>query len=281
MPFLRLSDLTDAKTFLANHWPNTPLFGPSIPARKRLLGLPLLQHVETIVANRSHPVRAYLPDFNDEYRSVLLDPADALAAYLNGTTLVFDAIDQDCPELAESLTQLQADLKLPKAQGEIELTDARVIAYATPAGGRTRLHFDANANFVIQLKGSKRWGLAPNTSVTHPTDRYTTGAEELGPALERQCHAPMLEQLPPGSPEYVLEPGAFLFVPRGHWHETFAEEESLSLTFAFSQPTYADLLLVALREELLTSPDWRALATDPNLIAPHLKRCVDTFYPFR
>jgi 50S ribosomal protein L16 3-hydroxylase len=57
-----------------------------------------------------------------------------------------------------------------------------------------------------------------------------------------------------------MEPGCVLFVPRGYWHETTTEEDSLSLNFTFSQPTWADVFTKSLQELLLRSPEWRELA---------------------
>jgi 50S ribosomal protein L16 3-hydroxylase len=131
----------------------------------------------------------------------------------------------------------------------------------TPAGCGTRLHFDANANFIVQLHGTKRWELAPNTSVLNPTERFTTGAHEMPAALEKQCHAPLLNDLPSeGCVEFFMEPGCFLYVPRGYWHTTTTDEDSISLNFTFSQPTWADILTKSLQELLLNSPEWRELA---------------------
>ncbi|MDG0817652.1 JmjC domain-containing protein [Bdellovibrio svalbardensis] len=247
--------------FLNSYWPYEPLFIPASENKlQEIFSLPQLQDLESLVAARLLKVRACLPDFDDEYSSIHVEPKDALKAYRNKMTLVFDQMQTQHPTIAEALKNIRADLGLVTGGAENDLCRARSIAYATPGGCGTRLHFDANANFVIQIKGSKRWRLGPNESVDNPTERFTTGSEEMPAALEKQCHAPLIEELPEGSMEILMEPGCVLFVPRGYWHETMTDEDSLSLNFTFSQPTWADVFTKSLQEVLLQSPEWRELA---------------------
>jgi 50S ribosomal protein L16 3-hydroxylase len=246
--------------FFQFHWPSKPLFIPSTENKLRaLFDLQLLQDLESLVASRIQKVRACLPDFDDEYSSLQLQPEDALKAYRNNMTLVFDGMQNQSGVIKEALSCIRQDLGLVTGGEENNLCKARSIAYATPAGCGTRLHFDANANFVIQIAGSKRWSLAANTSVDNPTERFTTGALEMPAALENQCHAPLLDELPDDSIEFVMEPGCVLFVPRGYWHSTETDEDSLSLNFTFSQPTWADVFTKSLQELLLNSSEWREL----------------------
>lgn len=264
MKNIGLSDLLTPITpqeFFNSHWPYEPLFIPGTPGKlQELFALPQLQDLELLIAARHRKVRACLPDFDDEYSSMHLDPQDALKAYRNNMTLVFDSMQMQDATIASTLKNIRADLGLVTGGEENDLCKARSIVYATPAGCGTRLHFDANANFIIQIKGAKTWRLAPNESVDCPTERFTTGALEMPAALEKQCHAPLIDELPEDSMEVVMEPGCVLYVPRGYWHETTTEEDSLSLNFTFSQPTWADVFTKSLQEVLLRSPEWRELA---------------------
>lgn len=247
--------------FFQSYWPLNPLFIPAVKNKlPGIFNLGQLQNLEALIAPRIEKVRACLPDFDDEYSSLHLDPKDALKAYRNNMTLVFDSMQAQDSSIAATLNNIREDLGLVTGGAENNLCKARSIVYATPAGGRTRLHFDANANFVIQLQGTKRWSLAPNTSVDNPTERFTAGADEMPAALEKQCHAPLLDELPEDSLDYLMEPGCVLFVPRGYWHATETDEDSLSLNFTFSQPTWADVFTKSLQELLLNSEEWRGLA---------------------
>ncbi len=247
--------------FFDFHWPHKPLFVPANPEKlKALFELPQLQSLEALIAARVLKVRACLPDFDDEYSSIQLEPNDALKAFNNSMTLVFDAMQTQNALIAQTLKNIREDLGLVTGGEENNLCIARSIAYATPAGAGTRLHFDANANFIIQISGSKTWMLAANNSVSNPTERFTTGALEMPAALEKQCHAPLIDDLPEDSIEFLMEAGSVLYVPRGYWHATTADEDSLSLNFTFSQPTWADVFTKSLQEYLLSLPDWRELA---------------------
>lgn len=273
MKKIGLADLLSpisTQEFFNSNWPVEPLFIPSKPGKlQELFELPQLQDLEVLIAARNRKVRACLPDFDDEYSSIHLEPSDALKAYRNNMTLVFDSMQSQDATIAASLKQIRQDLGLVTGGEENDLCKARSIAYATPAGCGTRLHFDANANFVIQIQGTKTWRLAPNESVDFPTERFTTGSLEMPAALENQCHAPLIDELPEDSMTCVMKPGCVLYVPRGYWHETTTEEDSLSLNFTFSQPTWADVFTKSLQEVLLRSPEWRELAdglegTDQN-----------------
>jgi 50S ribosomal protein L16 3-hydroxylase len=254
-----LAPITEVE-FFRSYWPRKPLFiPPSTTKCECLFALPQLQDVRSLIAARVAKVRACLPDYDDEYSSILLDPEEALKVYRNNMTLVFDSMQTQNETIASTLMKVRSDLGLVVGE-DGELTQSRAIAYATPAGGRTRLHFDANANFVFQLRGTKRWTLAPNTSVENPTERYTSCTGEIAAVLEKQCHAPLLEELSQESPEFILEPRSVLFVPRGYWHETTTEDDSLSLNFTFSQPTWADVFAKSLHGHLLQSEHWRELA---------------------
>lgn len=264
MKKITLADLLapiSTQEFFSSHWPLEPLFIQPSPGKlQTLFDLPQLQDLQLLVDARQRPVRACLPDFDDEYSSIHLQPADALKAYRNNMTLVFDSMQSQESTIAASLKQIREDLGLVTGGEENDLCKARSIAYATPAGCGTRLHFDANANFVIQIQGTKTWRLAPNESVDCPTERFTTGSLEMPAALEKQCHAHLIDELPEDSMTCVMKPGCVLFVPRGYWHETTTEEDSLSLNFTFSQPTWADVFTKSLQEVLLRSPEWRELA---------------------
>ena len=264
-----LSPVTE-DDFFKNYWPRNPLFISASNKLKSLIELSELKDLNSLLSNRVLKVRACLPDYDDEYSSLMIDPEDALKAYRNGMTLVFDAMQTQSEGVADFLKQLRSDLGLVTGGAADDLTRSRAMAYATPAGGRTRLHFDANANFVVQLKGTKCWWLAPNTSVNNPTERYTSCTGEIIDALEKQCHAQLLDELPDDSLAFTLEPGSVLFVPRGYWHQTATDEDSLSLTFTFSQPTWADVLAKSIHGHLLQSEVWRELAD--GLEGPDPKR---------
>ena len=155
MKKIGLADLIapiSVKEFFDSHWPVEPLFIPASKGKlEAIFSLPQMQDLSKIIEARQRKVRACLPDFDDEYSSIHLEPQDALKAYRNNMTLVFDSMQSQDATIAETLKNIRSDLGLVTGGEENDLCKARSIAYATPAGCGTRLHFDANANFVIQI----------------------------------------------------------------------------------------------------------------------------------
>jgi JmjC domain len=138
--------------------------------------------------------------------------------------------------------------------------EGRCIVYANPTSETVVPHFDANANFVVQLRGVKRWRLAPNDWVENPTDRYAINMKAPPPTLAAYARSPAPTAMPADAQVVDLQPGSVLFVPRGMWHATESLQEALSLNFTFSQPCWADLVTAEIRRRLIRHPRWRALA---------------------
>jgi 50S ribosomal protein L16 3-hydroxylase len=245
-----------ADEFLTRYWPNEPLLlPPSLERLNALESMVPVSDVETLLANWRGTVRVFPPGEHDQL-SPHVSPEAAATLYERGLTLVFDAVDLWYPDLYAWRESLQADLGLPP------LVWGRCLVYATPAGAGFRPHFDENANFAIQLRGAKRWRIAPNASVVNPTFGYRVGGH-LHPELLAEAQAALPERMPEaGLFEVTLEPGALLFLPRSYWHHTTALEPSLSLNFTFDQPCWADLLTRVLRWRLIQRPEWRELAAD-------------------
>lgn len=218
-----------------------------------LRSLPLLGSLDTLLASWPDPVEVFHPEVADEASSSMVDADEARTRFADGMTLLFSEVQRCAPQLLPWLETMRADLGLSA------LTEARCLAYATPAGTGTATHFDQNENFVLQLSGSKRWFLAPNDNVSRPMTRHRLG-QPLDPELESYARLPMPSGLPDDHTEIVLEPGSVLFVPRGIWHATHANTDALSLNFTFSAPTWLDLFSAALRGRLAQSQQWREAA---------------------
>lgn len=240
------------EVFLAQTWPSRPLVchGPLT----RLGALPELAALEPLLAAWGDQVRIALPDKRDEHSSRFVDVTTAATLHRDGMALIFNRVERFFPVVDAWLGRLRLELGLPLK------CEPRAIIYATPAGAGNSPHFDANANFVVQLKGTKRWRIAPNEHVANPTDRWAMNQEAPAEELEGYLQGPLPTELPDDAHVIDLAPGSVLFVPRGYWHATEAEEDTLALNFTFGQPTWADVVLTALRGQLLRDEGWRALA---------------------
>lgn len=235
---------------------------------KPLMTLPFLASLETLLKSWPSNIQAHLPDVRDEASSIDTNTKDAQKLFDNGMGLLFNEAHKISPLLQDWLEQIRKDLGLS------ELTYSRCLFYATPEGKGTAPHFDQNINFVLQIHGEKTWYMAPNKHLENPLTRHTMSLP-ADPEMQGYLRKPLPTEMPADAQEIVLKPGSLLFVPRGYWHSTAAQEDALSLNFTFTAPTWIDLFSAALRSRLALSPEWRETAdgvSDKNRRAAAEKR---------
>ncbi|MBK24662.1 MAG: hypothetical protein CME70_11760 [Halobacteriovorax sp.] len=224
---------------------------------KELTDLPFLK-MSSLIEKWPETVNVYNEGTPDEVNSSKCSPVEAFDLFNKGRGLYFDDPNRFDKLIDEWLHVLRMDLGLSN------LTYSRSLLYAIPSGGGTAAHFDQNINFVYQVSGTKKWWVAPNTSVQNPMTRHTLG-HPIDPELASYAETLMPEDFPTeGAEEFTLEPGSFMFLPRGAWHKTQALSDSLSLNFTYSAPTWIDVLTTALRGRLAQSPLWRETADFVN-----------------
>ncbi len=235
--------------FLGSHWPETPLAVHGPKARlPSPLNAPCFDTPAAFLS--SYRGRVLFGRGSRGPRAALSADADPAALYAMGLTLYLPDVAHVLPECAAFLRALESDLGIPAHC-------ARFTAWASPEADGAACHFDAEDVFSIQLAGRKRFSV-----IERPALRHAVGSQ-FGPGI-----APPPElvhqvgnRLPvPDEAEFVdidMEPGSVLYLPRGHWHRTVAEADSLSVTIAIATPTLLDGLLVELRETLLSDERWR------------------------
>lgn len=218
-----------------------------------LRSLPMVSSLETLLSLWPAPVQVHLPDLRDEASAIDVAPIEAMKYFDQGMGLLFNDADRFSELLKNAVTSIQEQL------GISALSYGRSLIYVTPDGQGTAPHFDQNINFVLQIYGTKKWILAPNSSVTHPLERHTMG-QPVAAELATYLNSPMALEMPKETQHFELKPGSLLYVPPGHWHSTEAKGRALSLNFTFTAPSWADLFLSALRSRLILSPEWREAA---------------------
>ena len=186
-----------------------------------------------------------------------------LDLYAHGATLVLQGLHRLWPPLIDFAGRLAAELVVPVG----------VNAYLTPAGNRGfATHYDTHDVFVLQVAGRKKWRVHEPV-VPDPLDRQQWGghADEVDAVAKTP---PVLDE--------VLAPGDALYLPRGWLHAAEAlGEESLHLTLAL-RATNRFALVEALLAMAVDEPALRAGfplgldVTDPDQLAPHLARTVET-----
>lgn len=134
---------------------------------------------------------------------------------------------------------------------------ARLSAFASAGDDGVSCHYDAEEVISIQLLGRKTFHVAPMSEIPLPY-----GAQ-FGPDMVAVEN--LYEQARDGFPDpaqvtfesFELHPGSVLFLPRGTWHRTEAQESSLSLSIVVRPPVLAEALLGWLQPWLLGDSRWR------------------------
>lgn len=241
--------------FQKSYSKNEPFLVPMVDEKgiKALLDLPFLDSLTSLLEMWSQSIQVHLPDLRDEISSIDTDAEHAMSFYNQGMGLLFNDAQVLSPLLDCWTHGVREELGLSA------LTYGRNLIYATPDGKGTAPHFDQNINFVLQIKGIKKWKVAANNHLVNPMTRHTMG-QPVDPEMMSYLEIPMPTTMPEDAQEFELKPGSLLFVPRGCWHSTEAEGDALALNFTFTAPTWIDLLSAALRGRLLQSPEWRETA---------------------
>lgn len=242
---------TSGAQFLSDYWKRKPLFAPA--AEERLAGvtqdLGSLQ-VETLLTQhqgleiwREQPLKRPLPE---TARSIDL----ALDAYYNqGATLYFH-LRRDTP-------MFRAALRLAQQLGEPR-TAVRASVFAVCAHHGSEPHYDRNENFTIQLRGRKKWIVAPNGFIDEPVANWVMSSPP--PAYCDQSRIPTA--MPADADEWVLTPGSLLYVPRGFLHHvTAVDADSLSLVFAFGNLLVGEAVGAAFQRQMFSSVTFRRAIT--------------------
>ncbi len=235
--------------FLEAHWPTTPLavHGP----RSRLpapLNAPCFDTPAAFLS--TYRGRVLFGRGSRGPRAALSADADPAALYAMGLTLYLPDVEPLLPESSAFLRALEADLGLPAHC-------ARFTAWASPETDGAACHFDAEDVFSIQLAGRKRFSVIERPALRHAMGSQFGPGIAPPPELVHQVGSRLPE---PDEAEFIdipMEPGSVLYLPRGHWHRTVAEADSLSVTVAIAAPTLLDGLLVQLRDTLLGDERWR------------------------
>jgi 50S ribosomal protein L16 3-hydroxylase len=256
------------RVFLRDFWPGLPFVqhGPldrfNAPFEKlsRIAPTELLATVE-------RPVIVYGPWASSQsgglFDRIAIHPRSASElSRAQSVTIEIDHYEIETPSLQTCLRELRQELELP--------TGAMAKAVWLFSSNESGLapHFDAYANFVIQLRGEKLWRLSPNRCAECPMEHFELEDQLPSSELSSYWRGPVPPIMPGPVQEVSLRPGSVLFLPRGYWHSTVSGAESLSINLTFSQPTWLDLLLVAIRGRLVAQSRWRELAIGVEALDP-------------
>lgn len=256
----RILGSTSVDSFFRNHWEKAPLIEKGPLSRfSPLPNVRALSSISDLLQHYRSPVMI-LGDLAIRETEGLADrvavlPVRARELYQEGATLEFDCLEMYVPEVREVVSQLAHDLELPQG------TFGKAVGYLSAEGSGVSPHFDAYVNFVLQLRGKKKWSLLRNEYAKNPLEHYALNEFPFVPEeLATYCNGDLPTDYFAHANAVELEPGDLLFVPRGVWHATEATEESFSVHMTFSVPTWLEVALASLRLVMAPVSELRALA---------------------
>jgi 50S ribosomal protein L16 3-hydroxylase len=240
----------DVETFRDEFFGRRSLYREGSPARLGpLASLRKWDAIDILTAQKGD-VLAWFMTTDGRHMTAEVAPIAAAKLYQGGTTMYV----KEPPELAPMRKSLARSLRLPEDNLQCNL-------FCNQPDAKTRAHFDPVDTLTVQITGRKRWRIAPNRHAPDPTLAWATLDRTMRAELRLYARGPMPDRMPEGEvEEYLLEPGAVLYVPRGYWHETESDEPSISLHVHNIPTPWVDAVLVALRGKLLRDPAFRASA---------------------
>jgi hypothetical protein len=167
-----------------------------------------------------------------------------------GLTVQFEDIAPIVAATASDLRQLEAELGVARGS-------ARASVFCSPLVDGLSVHFDAQDLFSIQLKGTKRFRIAPVRELRYPCGTQFVPDTEPFDFLYPQVPGGFPD---PASADFAtveMQPGSVLFLPRGTWHATESGGDSLSVSIGLYLPSAADCVLEQLQLLLVQNPEWR------------------------
>lgn len=235
----------DPATFVKRFWQKRSLFVRGSASRLGRLRRQLFDFDLEAILRRVDPSKVVPQSREPKRIPQARDHATLMQLHRDGVQLYIQAgslpgIDRWVSSTATALAMLR-----PRGRGDL---------YATREGGGLDVHFDANDNFTIQLAGKKTWWFGAVPAVDRPVVN--------SPVIQHEGASYVPRGLEPATTQrrVTLRPGDMLYIPRGTWHSTHAEEESLSFDINIHPTPWAEVIFESLHLLTLRSRDWRGSA---------------------
>jgi hypothetical protein len=182
-----------------------------------------------------------------------IPPESAGPLFEAGATLCLTEIDTRVPRLAYFAAAIKRQLGYP---GPVAFN-----SYFSPPGVGFNWHFDGRIASTLQIEGTKRWRFSKRVAVPWPRGNAivkTDGSARYDldlPRAEWEAIAFDKKEIT----EVVLEPGDFLVLPAGTWHDASGGPTgSLALNLAFNPIAYTTIVGELLDVLLAHDAGWRS-----------------------
>ena len=237
--------------FFDEFWPDksTYFLAEGDPTRlPEFLRTEELHNIEAMA--RANKSGAWVSNAAKSAHMMRIDTGAALYAYKMGLTVYLDDVTAGLRGARSFCRQIETELGLTP-------DSVRATAWASPTESGATCHYDTDDIISVQLRGTKRFELAPVAGLANPTGRqYSAGTR-----LVDETYPQMVDGFPT-SQDAIFEclemaPGSVLFFQRGTWHRTHADADSLSISFVLEPPSAAECILRQLRDVMLQDPRWR------------------------
>lgn len=235
--------------FLTNYWPDRIFVARGDPARlPPALTDPELNQFDTL-SRRYKGVVSFFGDARSGHM-VPVEGIEAAAPYRCGLSVYLTDVGPYYPEVERLVRALELELGINEKC-------ARAGVFASPTTGGISCHYDSVDVFSIQLQGNKKFDLAPVDGLRHPWGfQYITGSRPIDDLYPQATEGfPSWEDAEFQTVE--MTPGTVLYMPRGTWHRTEAEGDSIAVSIGMEPPSAAECVLEQLRLLLLQDPEWR------------------------
>ena len=238
-----------ATEFLRDCWPSKPFVAHGDAARlPAFLRAPELASIEAL--SRVYRGTLRFTRGRRYQKMIGIDQVSATSLYRMGLTVQFEDVAPFLAEAAPGLRRLEAELGV--APGS-----ARASVFASPQADGLSEHFDAQDLFSIQLKGTKRFRIAPVRELPYPCGTQFVPSTEPFDFMYPQVRDGFPDATSAEFTTVDMQPGSVLFVPRGTWHATESGGDSLSVSIGLYLPSAADCVLEQLQLLLVQDPEWR------------------------
>ena len=244
-----LTEPLSAAAFLRDYWPSKSFVAHGDPARlPPFLRAPELASVDAL--SRVYRGKLRFTSGRKYQKMVGIDQVNATSLYRMGLTVQFEDIAPFLADTASGLRRLEFELGVPEGS-------ARASVFSSPQSDGLSEHFDAQDLFSIQLKGTKRFRIAPVRELPYPCGTQFVPATEPFDFLYPQAGGGFPDAAEAEFTTVDMEPGSVLFVPRGTWHATESGGDSLSVSIGLYLPSAADCVLEQLQLLLVQDAEWR------------------------